>query len=60
MNILFVNGFGSSPSGKARFNSFTNIIKSILKKISQKSGMGIFYINSEHHMILMITYMIMH
>ena len=42
MNILFVNGFGSSPSGKARFNSFTNIIKSILKKISQKSGMGNF------------------
>ena len=42
MNILFVNGFGTSPSGKARFNSFTNIIKSILKKISQKTGMGNF------------------
>ena len=36
MNILFVNGFGTSPSGKARFNSFYKHNKiNIKKNISQ-------------------------
>lgn len=43
MNILILNAFGNSPSGKAKFSSFTNLIKSLFKKISKKSGVDNFY-----------------
>lgn len=43
MNILLVNAFGSSPSAKARFSSFCEIIKSLFKKVSEKSGIDNFY-----------------
>ena len=43
MNILIVNAFGSSPAAKARFSSFCEIIKSLFKKISEKSGIDNFY-----------------
>ena len=43
MNILIVNAFGSSPSAKARFSSFCEIIKSLFKKVSEKSGIDNFY-----------------
>ena len=43
MNILIVNAFGSSPSAKAKFSSFCEIIKSIFKKVSEKSGIDNFY-----------------
>ena len=43
MNILIVNAFGNSPSGKAKFSSFTNLIKSLFKTISKKSGVDNFY-----------------
>ena len=43
MNILIVNSFGSSPSAKARFSSFCEIIKSLFKKVSEKSGIDNFY-----------------
>ena len=43
MNILIVNAFGSSPSAKAKFSSFCEIIKSLFKKVSEKSGIDNFY-----------------
>ena len=38
MNILIVNAFGNSPSGKTKFNSFLTLIKKIFKKVSEHSG----------------------
>ena len=43
MNILIVNAFGSSHSDKAKFNAFCEIVKSIFKKVSDKSGIDNFY-----------------
>ena len=43
MNILVVNAFGNSPSAKAKFSSFCEIIKSLFKKVSDKSGIDNFY-----------------
>ena len=43
MNILIINAFERSPSGKALFNSFVNLIKRIFKSISKKSGIDNFY-----------------
>lgn len=42
MNILVVNAFGNSPSAKAKFSSFCEIIKSLFKKVSDKSGIDNF------------------
>ena len=42
MNILIVNAFGNSPSAKEKFNSFCEIIKSLFKKVSEKSGIDNF------------------
>ena len=38
MNILIVNAFGNSSSGKTKFNSFLTLIKKIFKKVSEYSG----------------------
>ena len=38
MNILIINAFGNSPTGKIKFNSFLNLIKKIFKKVSENSG----------------------
>ena len=38
MNILIINAFSNNSNGKARFLSFTNIIKTTLKRISHNSG----------------------
>ena len=38
MNILIVNAFGNSSSGKTKFNSFLTLIKKIFKKVSEFSG----------------------
>ena len=43
MNILIINAFGSSPTAKVRFSSFCEIIKSLFKKVSEKSGIDNFY-----------------
>ena len=43
MNILIVNAFGNSPSAKAKFSSFCEIIKSLFKKVSEKSGIDNFF-----------------
>ena len=43
MNILIVNAFGNSPSGKTKFNSFLNLIKKIFKKVSEHSGIENFH-----------------
>ena len=43
MNILIVNAFGSSPAAKAKFTSFCEIIKSLFKKVSEKSGIDNFF-----------------
>ena len=43
MNILIVNAFGSSPSAKGKFSAFCEIIKSLFKKVSDKSGIDNFY-----------------
>ena len=43
MNILIINAFGSSPSAKAKFSTFCEIIKSIFRKVSEKSGIDNFY-----------------
>ena len=37
MNILIINAFGNSQSGKSKFSSFTKIIKNIFKSLSQNS-----------------------
>ena len=42
MNILIVNAFGSSPSDKTKFTSFCTLIKSIFKKVAEKSGIDNF------------------
>ena len=38
MNILIVNAFGNSVSGKNKFNAFLSLIKSSFKKVSENSG----------------------
>ena len=38
MNILIINAFGNNLSGKAKFSSFTKIIKNTFKKLQNKSG----------------------
>ena len=38
MNILIINAFGNSSSGKKKFNSFLELIKKIFKKVSENSG----------------------
>ena len=38
MNILIINAFSNTRNGKAKFLSFTNIIKNTFKRISQNSG----------------------
>ena len=38
MNILIVNAFGNSISGKTKFNSFLSLIKTLFKKVSENSG----------------------
>ena len=38
MNILIVNAFGNSISGKNKFNAFLSLIKSSFKKVSENSG----------------------
>lgn len=38
MNILIVNAFGNSLSGKNKFYSFLSLIKSTFKKVSENSG----------------------
>ena len=38
MNVLIVNAFGNSSSGKKKFNSFLELIKKIFKKVSENSG----------------------
>ena len=38
MNILIVNAFGNSISGKNKFNSFLSLIKTSFKKVSENSG----------------------
>ena len=38
MNILIVNAFGNSISGKNKFNAFLTLIKSSFKKVSENSG----------------------
>ena len=43
MNILIVNAFGNSPSAKAKFSSFCEIIKSLFKKVSENSGIDNFF-----------------
>ena len=43
MNILIINAFGNSQSGKAKFNSFFSIIKKIFKKVSESSGIENFH-----------------
>ncbi len=42
MNVLIVNAFGNSPSGKLRFNIFFGLIKKIFKKVSENSGIDNF------------------
>ena len=42
MNILIINAFGNSSSGKQKFNSFFNLIKQIFKKVSVNSGIETF------------------
>ena len=42
MNILIINAFGNSPTGKVKFNSFLNLIKKIFKKVSLNSGIDNF------------------
>ena len=43
MNILIVNAYGSSPKNKSKFTSFCAIIKKILRKVSENSGIDNFY-----------------
>ena len=43
MNILIVNAYGSSPKNKSKFTSFCAIIKRILRKVSENSGIDNFY-----------------
>ena len=38
MNILIVNAFGNSISGKNKFNAFLTLIKTSFKKVSENSG----------------------
>ena len=38
MNILIINAFGTSPSAKAKYTSFCNLIKNTLKRISKNTG----------------------
>ena len=42
MNILIVNAFGNSPAAKEKFSSFCGIIKSLFRKVSEKSGIDNF------------------
>ena len=42
MNILIINAFGNNLSGKAKFSSFTKIIKNTFKKLQNKSGIETF------------------
>ena len=42
MNILIVNAYGRSPNNKNKFISFCSIIKNILKKVSENSGIDNF------------------
>ena len=42
MNVLIVNAFGNSPSGKLKFNYFFALIKKIFKKVSENSGIDNF------------------
>ena len=43
MNILIVNAYGRSQNNKAKFTSFCNIIKNILKKVTFNSGIDNFF-----------------
>ena len=43
MNILIVNAYKSSSNNKKKFTSFCNIIKNLLKKVSENSGIDNFY-----------------
>ena len=42
MNILLINAFGNSSSGKKKFTSFLDLIKKIFKKVSENSGIDNF------------------
>ena len=42
MNILIVNAFGKSLNDKKKFASFCTIIKNLLKKLSENSGIDNF------------------
>ena len=43
MNILIVNAYGRSSNSKDKFTSFCTIIKNILRKVSDNSGIDNFY-----------------
>ena len=43
MNILIVNAYKSSSNNKKKFTAFCNIIKNLLKKVSENSGIDNFY-----------------
>ena len=42
MNILIVNAYGNSLNDKKKFASFCSIIKNLLKKLSENSGIDNF------------------
>ena len=39
MNILLINAYGTSDSGKSKFNDFYSLVKNIFKKILKGSGL---------------------
>ena len=43
MNILIVNAYGRSPNNRDKFSLFCTIIKNLLKKVSENSGIDNFY-----------------
>ena len=43
MNILIVNAYGHSPNNRDKFSLFCTIIKNLLKKVSENSGIDNFY-----------------
>ena len=43
MNVLIVNAFGTSPKATSQFEKFCDIIDTLLRKVSFKSGKGNFF-----------------
>ena len=43
MNVLIVNAFGTSPKATSQFEKFCEIIDTLLRKVSFKSGIGNFF-----------------